>query len=91
MLLSALVRARFAESLGACIQHDGADLFLVGLLSMMDAILEIPMSAVIEGLPLDETRDSYCLSTTEVWQASSNLFPKLKREHGGWWLNRVRS
>jgi EAL and modified HD-GYP domain-containing signal transduction protein len=54
LLLSALVRARFAESLGARIKHDGADLFLLGLLSMMDSILEIPMSAVIQGLPLDE-------------------------------------
>ena len=54
LLLSALVRAKFAELLGARIEHDGADLFLLGVLSMMDAILEIPMSAVIEGLPLDE-------------------------------------
>jgi len=54
LLLSALVRARFAESLGTRIKHDGADLFLLGVLSMMDAILEIPMSAVIEGLSLNE-------------------------------------
>ena len=54
LLLSALVRAKFAELLGARVEHQGADLFLLGLLSMMDAILEIPMSAVIEGLPLDE-------------------------------------
>jgi len=54
LLLSALVRARFAESLGARIEHDGADLFLLGVLSMMDSILEIPMSAVIEGLPLNQ-------------------------------------
>jgi EAL and modified HD-GYP domain-containing signal transduction protein len=54
LLLSSLVRARFAESLGARVPHAEADLFLVGLLSMMDAILEIPMSAVIGGLSLDE-------------------------------------
>lgn len=54
LLLSALVRARFAELLGARVEHHGADLFLLGVLSMMDAILEVPMSAVIEGLPLDE-------------------------------------
>lgn len=54
LLLSALVRARFAESLGARIKHYDADLFLLGVLSMMDSILEIPMSAVIEGLPLNE-------------------------------------
>jgi c-di-GMP-related signal transduction protein len=54
LLLSALVRARFAELLGARIEHGEADLFLLGVLSMMDSILEIPMSAVIEGLPLNE-------------------------------------
>ncbi|HEY2467970.1 MAG TPA: HDOD domain-containing protein [Terracidiphilus sp.] len=54
LLLSALIRARFAEGLGERIDHQEADLFLVGLLSVMDAILEIPMSAVIEGLELDE-------------------------------------
>jgi EAL and modified HD-GYP domain-containing signal transduction protein len=54
LLLSALIRARFAESLGAHIEHGSADLFLLGLLSMMDAILEIPMSAILEGLALDD-------------------------------------
>ena len=59
--MSALVRARFAELVGARIEHDGADLFLIGLLSMMDAILEIPMSAVIEGLPLNEESRNFLL------------------------------
>lgn len=54
LLLSALVHARFAELLGASIQHGEADLFLLGLLSRMDAILEIPMSAIIGGLSLSE-------------------------------------
>jgi EAL and modified HD-GYP domain-containing signal transduction protein len=54
LLLSALVHARFAELLGAAVPHANADLFLLGLLSRMDAILEIPMSAVIGGLSLSE-------------------------------------
>jgi EAL and modified HD-GYP domain-containing signal transduction protein len=54
LLLSTLVRARLAELLGTQVEHGSADLFLLGLLSMMDSILEIPMSAVIEGLALDE-------------------------------------
>jgi len=54
LLLSALVRARFAELLGSQLEHHGADLFLLGVLSMMDSILELPMTAVIEGLPLNE-------------------------------------
>lgn len=54
LLVSTLVRARLAELLGAQVEHGRADMFLMGLLSMMDSILEIPMSVVIEGLALDE-------------------------------------
>lgn len=54
LLLSTLVKARFAELLGARVEHGNTDLFLLGLLSMMDSVLEIPMSAVIEGLALDD-------------------------------------
>ncbi len=53
LILSALVRARFGELLQNKIDHGDADLFLVGLLSLMDAILQIPMRAVLDGLPLD--------------------------------------
>ena len=61
LLLSALVRARFAELLGPRIPHDGADLFLIGLLTLMDTILEIPMSAIINGLSLDEPSTTFLL------------------------------
>ena len=61
LLISALVRARFAELLGARIQHDAADLFLLGLLTLMDTILEIPMSAIINGLSLDESSTTFLL------------------------------
>jgi EAL and modified HD-GYP domain-containing signal transduction protein len=61
LLLSALVRARFADLLGTRIQHEGADLFLLGLLTFMDTILEIPMSAIINGLSLDEASTTFLL------------------------------
>jgi c-di-GMP-related signal transduction protein len=57
LVLSALVRARYCELLGPKIPHGESDLFIVGLLSMMDVILEIPMGVVLEGISLDsETR-----------------------------------
>jgi c-di-GMP-related signal transduction protein len=61
ILLSALVRARFAELLGLRIQHEGADLFLLGLLTLMDTILEIPMSAIVDGLSLDDDSKKFLL------------------------------
>lgn len=57
LVLSALIRARFGELIGQKVEHGDSDLFLVGLLSLMDAVLEMPMGMVLDGLPLDgETR-----------------------------------
>jgi c-di-GMP phosphodiesterase len=53
LALAALIRARFGELIGKEARHGDTDLFQVGLLSVMDAILEIPMRDVLEGLPLD--------------------------------------
>lgn len=61
LLLSALIRARFAELLGKRIEHERVDLFLLGLLTMMDTILEIPMDAIIDGLPLDDVSITFLL------------------------------
>ena len=52
LVLSALIRARFAELIGHQLNSADTDLFLLGLLSLMDAVLEIPMTDVLDGLPL---------------------------------------
>ena len=54
LVLSSLVRARFCELIAPKIAPDKADLFLLGMLSLMDAILEVPMGFVLEGLAVDE-------------------------------------
>lgn len=57
LVLSAMVRARYCELLEAKVPHGQSDIFLLGLLSLMDTILEIPMGVVLEGITLDrETR-----------------------------------
>jgi c-di-GMP-related signal transduction protein len=72
LLLSGVVRARFAELLGARVAHGESDLFLLGLLSLMDAILEIPMCAIIGGLSLDEDSTRLLLehegSLRPIWE-----------------------
>lgn len=88
LVLSALVRARFCELLSPQIPHGQSDLFLLGLLSLMDAILEIPMARVLESVRVDhETamvllggesplRDVYQLMLAEEsgdWQGVSEL------------------
>jgi c-di-GMP-related signal transduction protein len=47
------VRARFCELIAPRLKHNQSELYLMGLLSLMDAILEVPMGVAIEGLPLD--------------------------------------
>jgi EAL and modified HD-GYP domain-containing signal transduction protein len=53
LVLSALVRARFCELISPKIQHGDADLFLMGMLSLMDGILELPMQQVLDSIPID--------------------------------------
>ena len=52
LVLSALVRGRFCELLSSKIPHHQGDLFLFGLLSLMDAILQMPMDQVLENVPV---------------------------------------
>ena len=52
LLLNALCRARFCELMSPRLRSE-SDLFLLGLLSVMDAILEISMDALLQQLPLE--------------------------------------
>ena len=61
LVLSALVRARFCELLSPKIPHGDSDLFLMGLLSLMDVILELPMSQVLDNVPIDQESKSVLL------------------------------
>ncbi|HEY6488189.1 MAG: HDOD domain-containing protein [Terracidiphilus sp.] len=54
LMLAALTRARFCELLGPNVVDGAVDLFLLGLLSMMDAILEIPMTSVVSALSISQ-------------------------------------
>ena len=53
LLLSALVRGRFGEFLTPRVQHGESDLFLLGLLSLIDAMMEMPMAEVLEKILVD--------------------------------------
>lgn len=63
ILSEALLRGRTCELLApeADQAHRAADLFLLGLFSLLDVILEIPMSEILENLPLAEDLKSALL------------------------------
>lgn len=53
LVLSALVRGRFGELLAPYVAHGESDLFLLGLLSLIDAMLEMPMEQILQRISLD--------------------------------------
>jgi c-di-GMP-related signal transduction protein len=57
LLLTSILRARLCELLAAGIGNEtnASEGFLLGMCSVLDAILEAPMDAVVTQLPLDES------------------------------------
>jgi EAL and modified HD-GYP domain-containing signal transduction protein len=86
LVLSALVRARFCEMIAPKVKCGESDLFLLGMLSMMDAILEAPIGLIIEKLPLDaDTRAQLLGGKTGVTTPLSDIYDlMLAREAGEW-------
>ncbi len=82
LVLSAMVRARFCELMSPKIAHGDSDLFLMGLLSMMDVILEIPMSQVLDNVPIDQETKSVLLGGASRLRPFYQLM--LAQESGEW-------
>lgn len=78
----AMVRARFCEAVGARVPLGDSDLFLMGLLSMIDAILELPMIVVLEHIPLDHETRAVLLGGDSKLRPLYQLM--LARESGDW-------
>ena len=82
LVLSALVRARFCELLSPKVPHGDSDLFLMGLLSLMDAMLEVPMSRVLENVPVDQEIKAVLLGGDSRLRSFYQLM--LAQESGEW-------
>jgi c-di-GMP-related signal transduction protein len=86
LTLSSLVRARFCELIAQKMKHCESDLFLMGMLSLMDAMLEAPIGVVIERLPLDrEVKAQLLCGKTGNRTPLSPIYElMLARESGDW-------
>lgn len=82
LVLSALVRGRFCELLAPKVAHGESDLFLMGLLSLIDAMLETPMETILERIPLDSPTKSVLLGQPSVLRPVFQLM--LAHESGEW-------
>ncbi len=82
LVFTALVRARFCDLLSPKVEHGGSDLFFMGLMSLMDAILEMPMSEVLEKVPLDQPIKNVILGGPSHLRTIYRLM--LAQESGEW-------
>jgi c-di-GMP-related signal transduction protein len=88
LVLSSLVRARFCELIAPRVEHGKCDLFLLGMLSLIDAILAVPIGVVIEQLCLDASiKDQLLAAKTGKKTILSPIYDlMLAREAGDWGL-----
>ncbi|MBZ5654108.1 MAG: HDOD domain-containing protein [Acidobacteriia bacterium] len=86
LILASLVRARFCELIAPKVKHGESDLFLMGILSLMDAILEVPIGVVIENLSLNpETSAQLVGGKTGGKTTLSPIYDlMMAREAGDW-------
>lgn len=82
VILTALVRARFCELLSPKVQHGESDLFLMGLMSLMDTVLQMPMTQLLEKLPLDLPIKNVLLGEPSYLRTIYRLM--LAQESGEW-------
>ncbi len=82
LVLSALVRGRFGELLAERVKHGESDLFLLGLLSLIDAMMEMPMQEVLEKIPLDRATKAVLLGQPSELRPVYQLM--LAHESGEW-------
>ena len=82
LILAALVRARFCELLGMKSGQRASELFLMGLLSLMDAILDMPMADIMKNVSLDPECKAALLGKAGSSGAVYHLV--LAQEAGDW-------
>jgi c-di-GMP-related signal transduction protein len=82
LVLSALVRGRFGELLATEVPHGESDLFLLGLLSLIDAMLEMPIEQILQRISLDLPTRAVLLGQPSPLQPVFQLI--LAHESGDW-------
>ena len=81
LVFSALIRARFCELLSPRLGAGDSDLFLIGLLSLMDVIMQIPMAQILESVPVDQESKAALLGSGPLYPIYRLM---LAQEAGAW-------
>jgi len=82
LISMALERARFCELLAPRITESMSEQYMIGLLSLVDAILQMPMEEILKSLPLRETAKAALMG--EETPAALPLRLVKSFENGNW-------
>ena len=82
LVRTALTRARFCESLAPYCSNGSEDLFFLGLMSLLDVILEVPLSEVLERVPISQEIKAALLGEPSPLSVPFDL--ALAQETGNW-------
>ena len=84
LMVQALIRARMAESMSApCgLRGYGSDLFLMGMFSVLDALLDAPMRTILEKMPINEQIKTALLGSPGRFRTVYDMI--LHYERGDW-------
>jgi EAL and modified HD-GYP domain-containing signal transduction protein len=84
LIRTSIIRAKICESIGAHFvpAAEASEMFLMGLFSLMDAILDCPMAAAIENLPLSAT---VCQALLKAHGPAGDLLRLVRSYESGQW------
>jgi EAL and modified HD-GYP domain-containing signal transduction protein len=82
LVASALERAKFCEQLGSFLRRDASALYLLGMLSLLDVMLGLPMREVLAVLPIEGEMKKALLGEKNSMRVALDLL--ISRERGEW-------
>jgi c-di-GMP-related signal transduction protein len=84
LVVASVIRAKFCECIGKTTgqgHHRTEELFLTGLFSLVDAILDKPMDALLDDLPLSDDIKNTLLGKDTCYQAALGLVCAYERSN----------
>ena len=82
LIRTALTRAKFCEALAPQVANGSEDLFFLGLMSLLDVILELPLAELLERVPVSNAIKAALLGEASPLSAPFELV--LAQESGNW-------
>ncbi len=82
LVASALERAKFCEQLGSFLQRDASSLYLLGMLSLLDVMLGVPIREILALLPIEGEMKEALIGEKNTMRVALDLV--IFRERGEW-------